>query len=99
MSKIRRGYMTIDVDLDEAIEQIDDQTLLQEVESRKLNMGCNGPDPEEDLRDAYAAILRGHRAEAISILDRLIRPKWNSVNSCEADFKRFALTSQNGKTP
>lgn len=83
MARRRRGYMTVEVDLDEALDEIEDDVLLQEVQERKLQVGANDFNPEEDLREAYAALLRGHTAEAISIMDRLLRPKWSSAKACE----------------
>lgn len=80
--------MTVDVDLSEAIEQIDDNTLLEEVKDRKLSLGRDDFDPIEDLQEVEAALLRGHAAEALAILDRLLRPKWKNVGSCEVDFNR-----------
>jgi hypothetical protein len=83
MAKRRRGYMTVDVDLGEALEEIDDETLIQEVQDRKLNLGAYDFEPEAELREAYAELLRGRPAEALAILDRLLRPKWNTAKACE----------------
>lgn len=83
MARRRRGYMTVEVDLGEALEEIEDDALLQEVQDRKLSLGQHDWNPEEDLREAYQALLRGHSAEALSILDRLLRPKWSSAKACE----------------
>jgi hypothetical protein len=85
MAKRRRGYMTVDVDLDEALECIDDDTLLEEVKERKLSLGRDDFDPMDDLRDAHEELLRGRPAEALAILERLIRPKWRSTRACEID--------------
>lgn len=78
--------MTVDVDLDEALERIDDQTLIDEVKDRKLSLGRDDFDPMDDLRDARMELLRGRPAEALAILERLIRPKWQNVRACEIDF-------------
>lgn len=95
MARCRRGYMTVDVDLDEALEHIDDETLAQEVKERKLSLGRDDFDPMDDLRDAHEELLRGRPAEALAILERLIRPKWRSTKECEMDLKKatLALTS------
>jgi hypothetical protein len=80
--------MTVDVDLDEALEHIDDETLVEEVKERKLSLGWDDFDPMDDLRDAHEELLRGRPAEALAILERLIRPKWRSIKSCEMDMLR-----------
>lgn len=80
--------MTVDVDLDEALEHIDDETLVEEVKERKLSLGRDDFDPMDDLRDAHEELLRGRPAEALAILERLIRPKWRSTKACEMDLAR-----------
>jgi hypothetical protein len=90
MARRRRGYMTVDVDLDEALEHIDDETLVEEVKERKLSLGRDDFDPMDDLRDAHEELLRGRPAEALAILERLIRPKWRSTKACEMDMLRAA---------
>lgn len=82
--------MTVEVDLNEALEEITDEMLLQEVADRKLSLGAYDFDPEDDLREAYKALLRGHSSEALSILDRLLRPKWSSARECETAMRTAA---------
>jgi hypothetical protein len=93
MGKRRRGYMTVDVDLDEALDNIDDATLIEELKERKLSLGRDDFDPEVDLRDAHEELLRGRPAEALAILERLIRPKWKNTRACEIELNGF-LASQ-----
>jgi hypothetical protein len=83
MGKRRMG--TVSVDVWDVIDQIDDEALLEEVKERKLAVG-GGPDfvPEDELRDAYAELLRNRPAEALAILDRLLNPKWGSTKAAEA---------------
>ena len=88
MARRRNGYMSVDVDLDEALEHIDDDTLVQELKERKLSLGRDDFEPMDDLRDAHEELLRGRAAEALSILERLIRPKWQSTKACELELKR-----------
>jgi len=77
------GYLTVDVDLDDALEAISDERLVQEVNKRQLNLGRDDIDVEDDLRNAYAELLAHRPAEAMAILDRLLRPKWDSPAACE----------------
>lgn len=79
----RRGYMTIDVDLGEAVEQMTDEMLLEEVADRKLSLGRDDFDPVDDLHEIYNELLRGRSAEAMVILDRLLRPKWSNATACQ----------------
>ncbi len=85
MARRRRGYMTVDVDLSEAIEEMTDDMLIEEINDRKLNLGRDDFDPMDDLRDAHEELLRGRPAEALAILERLIRPKWSCTRACEAE--------------
>jgi hypothetical protein len=82
--------MTVDVDLDEALAHVDDESLLEEMKERKLNLGRDDFEPMDDLRDAHEELLRGRPAEALAILDRLINPKWQSTKACEMELKRAA---------
>jgi hypothetical protein len=79
----RRGYMTVDVDLGEAVDQMTDEMLLEEVKDRKLSLGRDDFDPIDDLHEIYNELLRGRPAEAMVILDRLLRPKWSNAKACE----------------
>jgi len=88
MGKKHRGYMTVEVDLDEALDNVSDEMLLQEVDDRKLKrVGASDFDPVEDLCDARDELLRGRSAEALAILERLLRPKWSDAKACEIAFK------------
>lgn len=89
MGRRRRGYMTVDVDLDEALDNIDDDTLMAEVKERKLSLGRDDFDVNDDLRDAHEELLRGRPAEALAILERLIRPKWRNTKACETELRGF----------
>lgn len=91
MGRRRRGYMTVDVDLDEALENIDDDSLIEELKERKLSLGRDDFDPMDDLRDTHEELLRGRPAAALAILERLIRPKWRCTKACEAELSRLSL--------
>lgn len=91
MARRRRGYMTVDVDLGEALDEITDDMLLEEVKDRKLQLGRDDFDVMDELRDTQEALLRNRPAEALAILERLIRPKWPSTAACEAELKRAKL--------
>jgi hypothetical protein len=92
MAKRRRGYMTVDVDLGEAIDEMTDEMLLEEIKDRKLSLGRDDFDPVDDLKDAHEELLRGRPAEALAILERLIRPKWRNTKACEAELQKQKAT-------
>lgn len=82
----RTGYITIDIS--EVMSEIDDYDLLQECADRKLSVEPNESTDMDIVREAYAALERGHVAEAKSILDRLIFPKWRSAKLAEQELAR-----------
>ena len=91
MGRKGRGYMTVEVDLHEALEEMTDDMILQEAEDRKLTAGAYSFDPMEDLQEAHLELLRNRPAAALAIIERIIRPKWRSTQACEAELKRAKL--------
>lgn len=91
MARRRRGYMTVDVDLAEALDEMTDDMLLDEIKERKLSLGRDDFDVKDDLQDMHEELLRNRPAEALAILERLMRPKWRSTSACEAELKRAKL--------
>jgi hypothetical protein len=79
---MRRSGM-IQIDVEELLDQVDDENLIVEVQSRKLIVGSPATDfvPEDDIREAYAELLRGRPREAMAILDRMINPKWTDAKA------------------
>ncbi len=77
-----RGYMTVEVDLTEALSECSDEMLLEEFEERKLKLGSDF-DPAEELKVMREELLRGRPAEALAILNALLSPKWSSPGACE----------------
>lgn len=96
MARRRNGIIRIDVE--ELLDQVDDENLIAEVQSRKLIVGSPAIDfvPEDDLREAYVELLRGRPREAMAILDRMIHPKWNSAKACETALRGSAMSSGEG---
>ena len=84
------GYVTVDVTVDiaDVIEDISDFDLLEECRSRKLSVGDVGEAVDMDIvKEAYSALLRGHPAEAKSILDRIVFPKWRNTEAAQLQLK------------
>lgn len=85
--RYRSNSITVEVDCTEALDEIDDATLIEEVRERGLIPQLEDYDATL-LRDAYDELLRGRPAEARSILDRLLNPKWPSVDACKDACKK-----------
>jgi hypothetical protein len=88
MGKRHCGYLSVEVDLEEALDACDDEMLLEEIKERKLSLGRDDFEPMDDLRDAHEELLRGRPATALAILERLLFPKWRSTAACEMELKR-----------
>ena len=89
MARRGSGYMTVDVDLYDALQSVDDEMLLTEMKERKLNLGRADFEPVDDLLSMLVRnSLRGRPAEALAILERLINPKWHCTEACEAELAR-----------
>lgn len=86
MARRRNGYITIDIC--EVMDEIDDADLLEECRDRKLSIEPNESADMDIVREAYAALERGHVAEAKSILDRILFPKWKSAKLAEQELAR-----------
>lgn len=87
MARRRSGYIQIDVN--EYIDEIDDHVLVEEVKARKLSLDTATEPPDLDIvREAYEELLRGRSAEARSVLERILFPKWRSVESAKNAYTR-----------
>jgi hypothetical protein len=76
------GSVTVDVDLDDVLEQVDDDFLREELDRRRrtaaklsgqVATSVGGPDFAEDALDA---IKKGRIDDAMLILERNLRPKF-----------------------
>jgi hypothetical protein len=87
MAKHRSGYVRIDVT--EILNEIEDGILLEELESRKLITTPSGESYDQDLvKEAFHELRIGRHAEALSILDRLLNPKWVTPKACASDYAK-----------
>lgn len=86
MTRYRRNSVTIDVC--EVVDAIDDEFLIEEVRRRKLVIGGETDAlPEDLIEEAYLELVRGRTAEARTILERLLYPKWRSPAAAQAAFE------------
>lgn len=87
MAKHRSGYVRIDID--DIIDEIEDDVLVAELENRRLITQPAGASYDQDLvKDAYQELRVGRVAEAMSILDRLLNPKWTNRHACETAYDK-----------
>lgn len=88
MARHRSGYIRLDVS--EFLDEIDDDALLEECQSRKLNPAAPGETVDlEIVREAYDALMRHSVGETRSILERLLFPKWKSVAACKSQLEKM----------
>jgi hypothetical protein len=85
MSRRYRGCKTVTVDVDVDIDEFDDEVLLDECKARGLTV----PGHMDAIRDAHEALSRGRPAEAKSILERVLVPKWRDPDECHKHYMSF----------
>jgi hypothetical protein len=92
MARRRTGCITIEVT--DFIDEVDDDTLLEEVKSRKLSTANEAYEScdLEIVREAYIELARGRTAEAKYILERLAYPKWQSKKQAELELARLKVS-------
>lgn len=83
----RRSYGTVtvdvDVDIDDVLSELDDDALRDELRNRN----ARGGEDNDDLAEALHCLYRGDAKEAITILERVIYPKFPDA---ELARKRYA---------
>ena len=85
----RSGSITVTVDVDDVLDEVDDEHLMEEAERRKLyKKGINGFDMFDEVEKAWRELLCGRSAEALSILDRIVNPKWASEQRCKTQYEQ-----------
>jgi hypothetical protein len=75
-----RGYVSIDVDVDDVLDELSDGDLLEALMARK-GQKLAKDDPASELaviQSAYDALLRGDSDYCALLLERVLRPKWAS---------------------
>jgi ADP-dependent phosphofructokinase/glucokinase len=94
----RRGgtiYTTADVEIDvcDVLSEISDDDLLEEIKERKLEEKAKAraklADPFDLLEDVMDCLRHGDAREALFLLDRILHPKFASVELCEKEFAKL----------
>lgn len=73
------SYITVDVDIDDIADQIDDETIKEIYIERNLGEGAENWDEQTELEKAYMLEWQGNRAEAFEILWKMCLIKLNKV--------------------
>jgi hypothetical protein len=78
----------VEVEIHDVIDAIRDEDLLEECRARKLLAKEGEQVRFSDVEDAYDYLRDGDAAEALLILERILRPKWASVAKAEEAMER-----------
>jgi hypothetical protein len=82
------GTVSVDVDIQDDIAQLDDDDILELAESVGCASKANAREAALSALDAIGQIRRGNHADAITTLERAFLPKWQGVDACRcADTK------------
>ena len=78
------------IDISDYMDELSDEDIEREFRDRKLHIKSGTPeiDLDDEIQDAYNALLCNQPAEARAILERVLYPKWRSPAACEAELKR-----------
>jgi RNA polymerase-interacting CarD/CdnL/TRCF family regulator len=87
----------VQIDVDDVIELISDEELLAEIKSRKLEEGAKArikaSDPFDLLAEVVDWLRAGDTREALLILERIMHPKFSSLELCEQEFAKLRVSS------
>jgi predicted methyltransferase MtxX (methanogen marker protein 4) len=87
----------IEVDIDEVIDQITDEELINELKHRKLDEkardAIRASDPLALLDEVVDWLRDGDIREAMLVLDRILHPKFSSLELCAKEFEARKSTS------
>lgn len=78
-----RRYVTVDVDVELSVFDVSDLIEHMKECGYAVIKGNEGFDLD-DLGRVYEAVQDNRRADALALLERIIRPKWNTPAKCQA---------------
>lgn len=70
----------------DVLDQISDEEIRDEASARGIDTQL---EIKEDLEAIEAALLGQRPAEALAIVERLLRPKWRSLAHCQNQYSRL----------
>lgn len=79
---------SVDVDVSEVMEQLSDETLIEELKTRGAEKAAKvAQETQEDgLEGLLEMLQRGQYDDAILALERMIHPKFHSLEACMREF-------------
>jgi hypothetical protein len=81
------AYVSVEIDVDDVLDQMDDKHLLREVKSRNLK-AKGEPDAREIVSSAINMIRTGRVADGVTLLEREFLPRWKDVADCEEAYRQ-----------
>lgn len=81
---------SVDINVADVLEELTDETLIDEMTRRKIEQqtAASQASVDEALPDILEMLRRGEVAEAELTLERLIFPKFKTLELCESEFKK-----------
>ena len=91
------SYVSIDVDIADIIHQMDDDDLIDECEARDIATAKPTADTREELHDALVALRSGRLADADTLLERILWPKFTTLDACKIKYASALKAKSEGK--
>lgn len=82
----------VSLDVSEVLEQLEDETLMQELQRRSANLPLASN--TGDLDEVLLLLKRGDVEEAELLLDRLLHPKFKSFSACIEQIENTARAAK-----
>ena len=91
-----RGYVSVDVDINDVLGEMSDSDLIEELRSRSgaaTKSGFTTQTPSTFLTSAEidelsSAVRSGRKDDALALIDRISRPKFHDPSACLLDYKK-----------
>lgn len=88
------AYVSVDVNVEEVLDDVRDADLLEYVQSRFKTGGTPADDFMGLVREAYDALARGDTASASLSLEKALFPRFESVADCLAKYQKAKAVSE-----
>jgi hypothetical protein len=96
----RRAYsstVSVDIDIADIIHQMDDDDLINECEARDIATAKPTTDTRDELYDALMALRAGRLADADATLERILWPKFPTLDACKVKYANAIKSKSEGK--
>lgn len=82
------GYVSVDVSVDDILEELSDSDLIAELETRGIDPSGLGVESSKSVvRRAITLMQRGENIDAMTELERFFFPKWETITASEKAYK------------